>query len=88
MFKRMFLMLTFVAAFGLAGFCVADNADARRWLWRGRPYAAYYHSAPPVYYYPPYRGYYRSYYYGPRYYQSYYPGFYYDGPRARVWVGW
>ena len=53
---------------------------------------SYYYGTPRAYnygYYAPYRGPYRSYYYGPRvvarpYYNAYYgPGYYYGGPIYR-----
>ena len=90
MFKRIMLTLTFAAAFGAAGLCLTDKADARWSRWN-RPYVSYYYG-PRVYYGygVPYRtSYYRGYAIGPRpYYYSYYgdPGYYYYRPVPRVAV--
>lgn len=91
MFKRIMLILSFAAAFGAAGLCMTDRADARRWRWN-RPYASTYYYGPSGYYgYDvPYRTYYRGYgYYAPRsYYSTYYgdSGYYYYRPAPRVAV--
>ncbi len=98
MFKRILLSLTFVAAFGAAGFCLTDSAQAWRGGYYGRPYygprVAYY-GAPVV----PYRAYYgprvvRPYpvYYAPPAYPVYYGGYgypasYYAPGGVRVSVG-
>jgi hypothetical protein len=87
MFKRIMLTLTFAAAFGVAGLCLADNADARWGRWY-RPYASYYYGPPVNYGYGvPYRTYYRGYYAPAPYYHSYYgdPVYYYR-PRVAVRV--
>jgi hypothetical protein len=69
--KHILLSLTFTAAFGAAGFCLSDNAEARRWRW-GRPYVRYYYAPPAFYGYGvPYRTYYRGYYATPPYYHYY-----------------
>jgi len=93
MFKRIMLTLSFAAALGAAGLCLADNAEARSWGWN-RPYVSYYYGPRAYYgYYVPYR---TSYYrgngsYGPQPYSysySYYddPGYYYYRPVPRVAV--
>jgi hypothetical protein len=98
MFKRIFLITTFVGAVFVGTFVPAEDAQAwRRW---GRPYAARYYYG-PNYYARPYRSYYnggyygrpyyRSYrsYYAPRYYDPYYGGYYYrSAPRVAFRVGW
>jgi hypothetical protein len=91
MFKRILLALTFATAFGAAGLCLTDNADARGWRW-GRPYASYYYGPPAYYTYgAPYRAYYPGYVVRRPYYYSYgYPGYYYRPivPRVAVRIGW
>jgi len=92
MLKRIMLTLSFAAAFGAAGLCLTDKADARSWGWN-RPYVSYYYGPRAYYGYDvPYRtSYYRNYgYYGPRpYYNAYYndPGYYRPAPRVAVRVG-
>ncbi|HVT30754.1 MAG TPA: hypothetical protein VHE81_22290 [Lacipirellulaceae bacterium] len=80
MFKRIMLILAFMAAFSAVGIGFTSKADARRgYRYWGRPYRAYYgaYYVPRPYYYGPYAPYrYRSYYYGPRYYRPYYYGYY------------
>jgi hypothetical protein len=90
--KRIMLTLSFAAAFGAAGLCLTDKAEAR-WGWN-RPYASYYYGPRAYYGYDvPYRtSYYRGYgYYAPQPYNySYYddPGYYYrPAPRVAVRVG-
>ena len=93
MFKRIALVLTFLAAFSLVGSALAPQAQAWRGGW-GRPYGAYY--APPRAYSAYYGGYGyaapRAYYYGgPRVYRSYYapaPVYYGPGPGVAVSVGY
>jgi len=86
MFKRIALLLTFVAAFSAAG--LSFNTPAEAWRYWGGPYASYYYGPPRAYgggYYAPYRTYYYG---GPMVYRSYYygsyPAPYYYGPSARV----
>jgi hypothetical protein len=86
MFKRIALVMTFLAAFAVAGSSLAPQAQAWRGGW-GTPYRSYYYG-PPRYsyyrggYYAPYRAY-----YGPRVYRSYYgPAPYYYGPGPGVAV--
>jgi hypothetical protein len=88
-FKRIMLPLTFAATLSAASLWLADNADARRWVVRSRPYAAYY--APRTYAYAPYRVYYSQPvyggYYAPGPYAYGYPGYNYYRPGLRVGVG-
>jgi hypothetical protein len=95
MFKRIFLITTFVGAMFVGTLVPAENAQA--WRGRGRPYVARYYG--PTYYARPYRTYYRGGYYGrpyyrsyyapPPYYDSYYSGYYYrPTPRVAFPVGW
>ena len=81
MFKRITLMLAFLAAFTTVSVGVTDTAQAWRGYW-GRPYGAYY--APRAYYAPvvPYRAY-----YGPRVYRSYYAPSYYAYPAYPAYYG-
>jgi hypothetical protein len=77
MFKRIALLLTFVAAFAAAG--LSFNSTAEAWRYRGGPYAGYYYGPPRPYYgyYAPYRSYYYG---GPVVRRSYYGGGYYAAP--------
>lgn len=84
MFKRIAIVLTFLAAFSAAGLITPSKVDAHRW-W-GRPYAGYYYGGPSRAYYSGYGGPYRSYYYGPRVYRPYYYGSYY-GPSDYYYYG-
>ena len=100
MFKRIGLVMTFVAAFAVAGVSFSSSAQAWRSYYGPRPYGAYYYGPPRAYgaYYAPYRSY--SYYGGapvvvaPRvvrpYYNTYYaPGYYYGpGPGVSISVGY
>jgi hypothetical protein len=91
MFKRIMLTLSFAAAFGAAGLCLTDKAEARWWRWN-RPYVSYYYGQRADYGYDvPYRrSYYRGY-YAPRSYDNAYygdSGYYYRPvPRVAVRVG-
>lgn len=91
MFKRIMLTLSFVAAFGAAGLCLTDNAEARWWRWN-RPYVSYYYGPRAYYgYRVPYQTYYDGYDSSQPYYNSYYgyygdPGYYYYRPAPRVSV--
>jgi hypothetical protein len=91
MFKRIALVMTFLAAFAVAGSSLAPQAQA----WRGGgwdgPYRSNYYGPPRYSYYGGGygRGYYAPYraYYGPRVYRSYYgPAPYYYGPGPGVAV--
>jgi hypothetical protein len=88
MFKRIILAVTFAATVGGASLFMADQAEARRWVYYSRPYSSYYYG-PRVYgfgnYVAPYRAYYGGY-YGPRRYYYGSPGYYYNGPRVGVFV--
>lgn len=85
MFKRIAIVLTFLAAFSAAGLVTPGRADAHRgWGW-GRPYGGYYGTSRS--YYSSYYGRpYGSYYYGPRVYRPYYYGSYY-GPSDYYYYG-
>jgi hypothetical protein len=90
MFKRIMLTLSFAAAFGAAGLCLTDKADARWGRWNG-PYSSYYYGPRAYYGYGygvPYRSYYRGYYPPRAYNYSYYgdPGYDYYRPVPRVAV--
>jgi hypothetical protein len=87
--KRIMLTLTFAAAFGAAGLCLTDKAEAWRGRWN-RPYVSSYYYGPRAYYGygVPYRTNYDGYYAPQSYYYSYYddPGYYYYRPVPRVAV--
>jgi hypothetical protein len=78
MFRRVLLILTFLATFATVGVALNNSAHAwDRWGWR-RPYVAYYGAGPRPYYsgYTPYQ----AYYYGPRVYRPFYGRYYYGNP--------
>lgn len=97
MFKRIALVLTFLAAFIAAG-SICHQAHAWRGGYYSRPYAAYY-GPRAVYYGPPvapYRAYYppavvQPYYpayYAPPAYPVYYNNYYAPGPGVSVSFGY
>lgn len=90
MFKRIALVLTFLATISAAGLVAPSQAEARRW-WR-RPYSSYYYGPPRSYYYGFYNRPYGTFYspraYRPYYYGRYYgPGYYYGRPGISIGVG-
>jgi hypothetical protein len=92
MFKRISLLLTFLAAFTMVGFTAAPQAQAWRGYYYGSPYRAYYGPPRAYYYGTPYRAFYgprvyRSYYAAP-YYAPYYGPYYGPGPGVAVSVGY
>lgn len=96
MFKRIMLMLTFIAAFGTVGVGLTNSANAWRGGGWGRPYGAYYYGPPRAYYggFVPYRAYYAPRVFAQPVYVAYppydyyaYPGsYYYVAPRPAVSV--